>query len=59
MAKASKFFTRSGGKHCKQNPAMPKESMMQLIRQCRDANKEAAGKHDFNEIIRRYYSVSP
>ena len=52
MAKTSKCYT--GGKHAIGTPTLGKEAMKQLIRKCANANAESAGKHDFNEVLKRY-----
>lgn len=53
----AKNKTYTGGKHAVGTPTLGREAMFQLIRKCRDANKEVRGKHEYSEIIRRYYSV--
>ena len=55
----AKNRTFTGGKHSKQNPTLGREAMMQLIRKCAKANKEAAGRHEHEYIIKRYYGVRP
>lgn len=56
MAKASKCYT--GGKHAVGTPTLGKNAMFQLIRKCAKANNEAAGKHEYSEVLKRYF-VSP
>lgn len=50
--------TYTGGKHAVGTPTLGKEAMRQLIRKCAKANKEAAGKHEHSEVLKRYF-VSP
>lgn len=50
--------TYTGGKHAVGTPTLGKEAMRQLIRKCAKANKEAAGKHEYSEVLKRYF-VSP
>ena len=58
MAKASKAFSYAG-KHTTQQPTLGREAMMQLIRKCAKADKEATGKHEHEYVIAKYYSVRP
>lgn len=56
MAK-NKSYT--GGKHAIGTPTLNKESMFQLIKKCSKANKEAAGKHEYDTILMKYWQVRP
>ena len=55
----AKNKTYTGGKHSVGTPTLGKEAMFQLIRKSAKANTEARGKHEYSEVIRRDFKVTP
>lgn len=55
----AKNRTYTGGKHAVGTPTLGKEAMFQLIRKCAKANTEAKGRHEYSEVLKRNFGVTP
>ncbi len=55
----AKNKTYTGGKHAIGTPTLGKNAMFQLIRKCRNANKEAEGKHTYDAVLKQHFIISP